>query len=51
MSDLAATKTSPVWDYFSYDESAKKANVTLQLCECLKHYKTFFFFTWCMLEN
>ena len=35
MSDQAVTvtgrpKTNPVWNYFSYDEMLKKANVRLQ---------------------
>ena len=38
MSDLAVTgrpKTSPVWDYFSYDESAKKSK-----CEVITNVVT-----------
>ena len=35
MSDQAVTvtgrpKTNPLWNYFNYDENAKKANVSLQ---------------------
>ena len=38
MSDLAVTgrpKTSPAWDYFSYDESAKKSK-----CEVITNVVT-----------